>query len=183
MTRRENWYFRGWECRTCIGKNGRAGKELVYIGEYYTFRLEQQALTRLKTVYGGITAALLVCYVLSSLELPAGSRTLWGGACILTIIPLMYLTMGMVNLFRTPLEMTYRDVHASWNRIHYAAMFSTILLGIAAIGEAIYIVKLETAPAADLRWLVGQVVCLSCSAAILWLSLRFPPKMKTPELR
>ena len=178
----QDWYFRGWEYQESVEPGGRSGGRLVYTGEYYSFGVSGDKLRRLKKRYALLTAALLLCYVLCSLDTPTGSRSLWGGACILTIIPLMYLLMGISCLLRAKPKMTYRDRHLSWFRIHYSSMAAALLLAIAAAGEAIYILRLATPPAADIRWLAGQLLSLILSLAILIISCRFPPKMITPEL-
>lgn len=181
LRRRENWYLRGWEYRENAQKNGRPGGDLVYVGEYYSFHICPAALVRLKAAYAVLTAAFLILYVLLSLETPTGSRTVWGGACILTIIPLMYLLMGCYCLLRSEPKMTDRSKHASWSRVHYASMLSTFLLGIAAVGELVYLLHVSVPPAVDVRWLLELTACLACSCGILILSCRFPARMVLPE--
>ena len=172
-----DWYLRGWEYRENIDADGHCRGGLVYTGEYYSFGLSGDHFRQLKIRYLVLTAALLFCYVLCSLDTPTGSRSVWGGACILAIIPLMYLLLGMCSLLRAKPEMTYRDRHLSWYRIHYSSMASVLLLAVAAVGQVIFILRLPSPPAADIRWLAGQIISLVLSIAILIISFRFQPKM------
>ena len=165
-----DWYFQGWERRT--DENGR--KQFVYTGEVYTFPGD---LKRFRSICAGLIEALIALYLLVALLPSEGG--MWHYAAIpqlLEPLPLIYLLMGLVCLFRAKEPLTFRDWYASWRRLKYASIAGTVITACMALVELAYMLfeaDVLSLPGEPL-YLLGTFGCTALSAALWRVVLRNP---------
>lgn len=141
MSKKQNWYLRGWTYSEQISPSGFLKKALIYTGEYYLVRLHKKSFYRVKFWSALETSAIYVLYIWISLLSPQGSRVVYvGAAAILAIIPLMFQGMGVFCLLRSPQCMSYRDYCAGWRRTMTASVLTAILFSESFLGQSIFLI-------------------------------------------
>lgn len=166
-----DWYFQGWERRP--DENGKS--RLVYTGERYSF---PGGIGSVRGPAAAMTAGAAVLYLAAALFPPAGG--MWRIAAIsqlLEILPLVYLVMGLVCLFRAREPMTFRDHYASWRRMERASLFSAVLAAVMTGTELVFLI-LHGGDAPSLpRELLFLAEAAGCAAVsiLLWHFIRKHP--------
>ena len=135
-------YFAGYEKKvTTDPGTGRKKKEYIYRGDYYIFSLAEEGFSRFRLgsllrVLGS-TALFAAAHALG----PQGSVTTYIGIpALLSIIPLVYLLMGLVVLLRTPKpKMTIRQYCFGLERMENVLWILLVLWAVAGGGELVYL--------------------------------------------
>ncbi|MGM9614046.1 MAG: hypothetical protein ACI3W7_00775 [Oscillospiraceae bacterium] len=158
-----DWYFQGWERR--IDENGKHC--FVYTGEYYRF---PDGIRKARIPAVCLTAALCALYLIIALLPSAGG--MWHLAAapqLLEIIPLLYLVMGAVCLLRAKEPLTFRDYHASWQRMRLSAYWSTGFTALMILAELAYLfLAAETISfPGEALYLLGELGCLALSILLI----------------
>ena len=142
----------GWE----RGPDG----ALRYAGEYYTL-----PEGRPKTVAAILSGALVILYLLTALTPSEGG--MWRFAAVpqlLELIPLVYLVMGTVRLFRAKSPMTYRDWYASWRRMKTSSAWSLVFTAAMILAELAFFFAAEKPNTGhELFYLVRILCCAALS--------------------
>lgn len=167
MAKYQHWYIRGWVYEDSLAKNGKVRRELKYRGEYYRPYLSEKQFRNLKLVYALLMAVTYVVYVWFSLGDALGGRVFYAGAgCVLAIIPLIFQGMGVFSLLGAPYRMPFRNYYAAVLRTKVASAFTAGLLGVSAVGEAVFMILHRNQ--ANLVWLNEWIWlggCLLCAVA------------------
>ena len=165
--RTRDWYFHGWERRT--DENGRSA--FVYTGEYYTLPGGSP-----KTAAGVLTGALAVVYLTTALLPSEGG--MWRIAAVpqlLALIPLIYLILGCVCLFRSKQPMTYRDWYASWRRMRVSAAAGFILTACMTAVQLVFLFSGSyKSVGSELFYLFRTAVCAALNGTICLFLYRHP---------
>ncbi|MGI5971136.1 MAG: hypothetical protein ACOX7P_05355 [Oscillospiraceae bacterium] len=180
MARYVNWYWDGWKMKTVLNEKGRKKRIFVYEGEYYSFNLAPRSLMLLKAIYLILTAALFTVFILSSIVgAPSGEAFYSGGPAMLTIIPFIYLFMGVFSLIPVKEKMTYRSYYASMKRIKYSTRFAIAFLAASVIGQIVFLAlnRLNGQLWPELWRLFGSLFCIAVLGAMFYLRHRFPANM------
>lgn len=161
--RTRDWYFQGWERRT--DENGKS--RFVYTGEYYSF---PGGIGKTRTPVLCLTAVLTALFLLVALLPSAGG--MWHYAAIsqlLEIIPLIYLVMGTVCLLRAKEPLTFRDYHASWQRIRVSACWSVGFTAIMVLTELAYLFLAAESNffPNEALYFLGELGCLALSILLI----------------
>lgn len=121
----------------------------------------------MKLVYALLVAVTYVVYVWFSLGDALGGRVFYAGAgCVLAIIPLIFQGMGVFSLLGAPYRMPFRNYYAAVLRTKVASAFTAELLGVSAVGEAVFMILHRNQ--ANLVWLNEWIWlggCLLCAVA------------------
>lgn len=178
MARQVNWYLNGWVYDT-VAQKGHVKKVLVYKGAYYSFNLSTKGLRILKAGYLLLALTIYVVFYLFATNGSQGAETFYSGIPgMLSIIPFIYLGMGVFCLMFAKDKMTYRSYYASVKRITYSARASIILLGLCILGEILFIALHASGTNydmnAELQRLLGALFCAAAAGAALYLQKRFP---------
>ena len=179
MARQINWYMNGWEYHNTKDKHGKNKRVLTYKGVYYSFNLSARGLAALKACYLALALALYMAFILYSTGKAKSGGALYSGfPGMMTIIPFIYLGMGVFCLLLTKRNMTYRAYYASIKRITYSNRIALALMGVSILGRIIYTAVNFSAGTTDLRpELFGFSyggACIALIGGLLFLSNRFP---------
>lgn len=156
-----DWYFQGWERRA-----DESGKlRFVYTGEVYRFPGGMAAVRKPAVL---LAAALIALYALVALNPSAGGMWHWAAVPqLLEAIPLLYLLIGAVCFLRAKEPLTYRDWHASWRRMRYAASWSVVFAALMAAVEIAYFLAVPEARFADeILYFLGELALTALSLAL-----------------
>ncbi len=178
MARHINWFMDGWEYNT-VDHSGKIKRELVYKGAYYSLNLSSKGFRYLKAGYLLMTLAIYAVFLLFSSNGSQGGETFYSGLpCMLSIIPFIYLGMGVFCLMSAKDKMTYRSYYASIKRMTYSARLTAALLGLSVLGEVLYIVihasDSDIHMNLELQRLFGALFCVAVTGAMLYLQKKFP---------
>ena len=156
-----DWYFQGWERRE--DENGKL--RFVYTGEVYRFPGGMAAVRKFAVLFA---AALIALYALVALNPSAGGMWHWAAVPqLLEIIPLVYLLIGAVCLLRAKEPLTYRDYHASWQRMRYAALWSVCFSALMVAAEIAYFFAVPEARFADeILYFLGELALTALSLVL-----------------
>lgn len=184
MSKRTNWYLEGWRYEETITASGSRRRKLVYHGEYYALPLNgEKARAVFKIVMTALVLLLCVAYVIAFTLAKSGAPRVFVGACMLIVIPMMYLFLGVGCLLPVGEKLTYRDFHGSFVRIRWSAFFIAILSAIGFLGAGVsYALGGERAES-ELLWLAEILVCCLCALALIYLEKRYRPRLIPPELK
>ena len=183
MAKRTNWWLEGWQYEESLGPGGRRQRKLVYKGEYYTFGMEKRRLKAYKAVMLSLTLVLTFAYVLAFALTKNSAPRIFAGACMLIVIPLMYLLIGTGCLVSAKDPLTYRDYRGSVLRIRWTSIAVAGLSALGSIGELGYLLTGGGRTDTELWWLAGMIVTCLSAAAIALLEHRYHPRLIPPELR
>lgn len=184
MAKRTNWWLEGWKYEETLGPNGSRRKKLVYSGEYYTFGFAGKRLAALKAAATALTVFLLAGYGLAFLYAQTAMPRIFVGACMLIVIPLMYLLIGVGCLMPVGEKLTYRDYRGSVIRIRWTSLTIAGLALVGLLGEAGYLLLAggERLPR-ELWWLAGIGITFLCALALALLERKHHPRLIPPELK
>lgn len=134
MKGRGDWYFDGYEGRSVPNPDGRPRRQLVYTGEYYGFsgvgKMRGQKLW-----YTLAVAVYLLCYVSNSLSNGTMAHTAYVGLPVfLSVVPAVWLVIGLVCFWAAGPEMTARTLYSSLRRMKRSLWFITPLLAVGSGG-------------------------------------------------
>lgn len=179
-----NWYLRGWEYRAVTKKNGKTGRALVYTGEYYRLAMDKKRRRTMKTAAVAVYVLMCAVYLGFETTLSQGGFVWYAGApCLLAVLPLFYLGLGVFNLAASEEYFTYRRMRATFTRIRVGGKLSTLLLGLGAVGQTVFVViyqnVLPLKP--ELVMLFGALFCCACAIAILILEKHTPYEEVAPK--
>lgn len=185
MGRKTNWWLDGWRYEEQLGENAGRRRKLVYEGEYYSLGRDAPRLPALKLAFTGLTLAETAAYVLTSALAEPGAARIFVGACILVIIPLMYLLIGTGCLWAAKDPMTYRDYRGSILRIRWTSIAIAALNAIGAVGEIIRLIAPGQTPVtvSEKWWLTGTLFCCAAAIGIALLQHRYHPRMQPKDLQ
>ena len=135
-------YFAGYEKQETVDPvTGRKKTEYIYRGDYYIFSTAEKEFSRFRLGsllrVLGATALFAAAHGLG----PRGSVTTYIGIpALLSIIPLVYLWMGLVVLLRTPKpKMTMRQYCFGLERMENVLWILLVLWAVAGGGELVYL--------------------------------------------
>lgn len=183
MAKRTNWWLEGWQYESSLGANGKPQKKLVYTGEYYDFPVAGKGLRRLKAAMCGLCLVALCAYILSFTLFQSGAARIFVGACMLSVIPLMYLLIGTGCLIPVKFRLTYREYRGSVVRIRWTGISLAVLEGVGVLGELLHLLSGPEILSTELMWLSATVLCCMCGLGLAWLEHRFRPRLVPPELK
>lgn len=178
MARHINWYLNGWVFDN-VEQKGQVRRVLVYRGAYYGFSLSDKGLRSLKAGYLLLTLATYAVFFLLSMNGSQGGETFYSGVPgMMTIIPFIYLGMGVFCFVFTKVKMTYRAYYASIKRIIYSSRVAIVLLGLCTMGEVLFIAIHASDPDfhlnVELQRLFGVLFCTAATGVMLFLHKKFP---------
>ena len=90
----------------------------------------------------------------------------FGSLCVFVLIPLIFQGMGVFSLLGAPYRMPFRNYYAAVLRTKVASAFTAGLLGVSAVGEAVFMILHRNQ--ANLVWLNEWIWldgCLLCAVA------------------
>lgn len=184
MSKRTNWYLEGWRYEETIGSGGSRQRKLVYRGEYYALPVKKKkARTAFKAAISAITLLLCAAYVIAFTLVESAAPRIFVGACMLIVIPIMYLFLGVGCLLPVGAKLTYRDLHGSFVRIRWSALFIALLSATGFLGAGANCVLGGERAQSELLWLACILVCCLCAVALIYLEKRFRPRLIPPELK
>lgn len=174
MERKQNWYMQGWEYAESISDTGKQKRVLRYVGEYYAVTASKTKVILLKSVCALSVLLLgLIFYGLSSANIAVGRMTYAHGPYLLTLIPLIYLVIGVVCFFCAPRKMTYRTYYGSVLRIKRASTAVLILTAASFLGNAARLAYAFFARNAGIAWRwemiwMGGLLFSAILSAVIW---------------
>ena len=161
-------YFAGYEKREITNPvTGRKKTEYIYRGDYYIFSTPEEEFRRFRV--GSLFRVLAATALFAAAHAlgPRGTVTLYIGIpALLSIIPLVYLWMGLVVLLRTPTpKMTIRQYCFGLERMENVLWMLLILWAVAGGGELVFLLikRLFTA---------GELLAAGMELAALGLMIR-----------
>ena len=164
----QNWFLRGWEYQdTADGK-----RRLVYTGEYYKLAVPAERRRPVKLAASGLCLAMISVYLGFETTMTQGGLVWYAGApCLLAILPMFYLTLGVVNFLLTEPYFTYRRMVAAFTRLRIGGRLTCLLLGLGVLGQLVFLLRygkaLRLGP--ELFMLFGAAFCALCAAGLLLL--------------
>lgn len=176
MKHRGDWYFEGYEGRSVPGADGRPRRRLVYTGEYYGFARGGNALRR-KLLYTLAVAVYLLCYTLNALSSAETARIAYiGMPVMLSVVPAIWLVLGLVCFWPAGEEMTARVLYASLRRMRRALWVMTPLLAVGAVGCVIRFIPRPAllSSGAELLYLLCTIGAFGADCFVLVLLRRDP---------
>lgn len=184
MSRRTNWYLEGWRYEETIAANGNRQRKLVYRGEYYALPLNgKNARIAFKVATAALTLLLCAAYVIAFTLAESSAPRIFVGACMLVVIPMMYLFLGVGRLLTVGARLTYRDLYGSFVRIRWSAFSIALLSGAGFLGAGVSCILGDKRTQSGFLWLAGILLCCLCALALVYLEKRYRPKLVPPELK
>jgi uncharacterized membrane protein YidH (DUF202 family) len=99
-----------FDVKKTTGKDGKMHRVYTYVGDYASWNLNEEELTRYKRFFVGSGISILLLFAWKSFQnIPLNSSRFAGGATILSLIALMTLGMGIWQFAREKKEMYLRD--------------------------------------------------------------------------
>ena len=167
-----NTYFAGYEKReTTDPVTGRRKTEYIYRGDYYIFDIDDETFRRFRWGSFLRVAAATGRFVAAHLLGPRGTVLPWLGIpALLSVIPLVYLWMGLAALLRTRSpRMTIREFAFGLERMENVLWILWILWAVAAGGEVVYLLIKKLFTAAEL---LAAGMEAAAFALALWQQVR-----------
>ena len=176
MARRGSWFFEGYETVIQTDAKGREKKVLVYRGEWYGLEISPAGLSRVKAAMAALSLVLTALFLLLSFRPSPGGMEPWVGApLLLTLVPLIFLWIGLVNFLVAKPYWEIRTYYAGYRRLGRSALGATVILAVATVAELVFIVTTgRLVVLTESTYLGGLLVCLLCALAIWNIKQRYP---------
>ena len=181
---RGSWFFEGYETQIKTGKNGKKKRELVYRGEWYGLGMIKAEYTLYKGVLFWIMLLLTAAFLIINFLPTAGGMTPWVGApCLLSLVPLMFMWIGLVNFLIAKQEWEIRVFYAGYRRLKRWTMVFFVPMGVTLVAELVYMIRIGPI-GVEISYFSGVLVSLLCAGAVLLLQRRYPAVVvRRPEVR
>ena len=179
MARRGSWFFEGYETVIQTDAKGREKKILVYRGEWYGLGLDRAGLSRVKAAMAALTLVLTAMFLLLSFRPTTGGMERWVGLpLLLTLIPLIFLWIGMVNFLLAKDKWEIRTYYAGYRRLGRCILPAAILLAVSTVADVVYAVRGGSlAIMAESTYLAELLVCLLCLWGLWTIRSRYPAQV------
>lgn len=160
---KERKYKEDYGFETYFDNKGREKRRAVYQGDWYHMHA-QDARFKFQAL---ISLGLCLCAYLIYMKLnsPSGRCMYVLPLAACALIPLAYWAMGVIAIFRNPEKMTRLQKENGPGRALRSALGCSILLGVASIGDVIFIFSSSTARENG-EWLGLGLLFLSTICAI-----------------
>jgi hypothetical protein len=170
------WFFDGYKAVMEPRKDGNGmHRVLVYKGEWYGLKLDRGACRRIKLLFLALSIALSASYLLISFFPSTGGMSRYVGIpCLLTLVPLIFFWIGMINFLPAGEKWELRVYYAGYRRVKRAAYVILCLMSATFVSECVYLFMNADGWSGELLYLAGAAACLACVAAILLLQKRAP---------
>jgi hypothetical protein len=175
MKPRGSWYFEGYQREQQLRTDGTTRSVLVYRGEYYGFPqgLEQQKKLKRQT-----TIAVVLCYLAyfyAQLTPAAGGMYRFVALPgILALVPILFLSIGMVNFWMAKEKWEVRVYYAGYRRVTRWGIALLVLLGIWTAVEIGYLVVHLSLFLSELHYLLAALVSVAAAAWLVYLVRKYP---------
>lgn len=155
-------YIKDYRKEYIVKPNGKPGVTATYIGKYYRFVANEDAIKKARFVFACLSVFAFVCCVIPFCYKSAGSRTMYVAVPhVISLFPIVHLLMGVYNLYtkKTPFIREFRD--KTEQRISNTSIGACFGLGITAIAQLVNCI-LSSFSLADTFYLV--FVTVACAA-------------------
>lgn len=133
-------YARDYEIIEAEDENGRQKSKLVYIGKYYELELETEELIQFKKTSFLLLTIIVVFHIGSGFLSNRGMYQLYVALpYALAFFPLIYLTEGIIRLPKEKRKYRHDEIGNSFDRMRTSIYFLIALLGIALLGEIVFL--------------------------------------------
>lgn len=136
----KNKYADDYETVVTRSEEGGEIETFVYRGDYFQLSLEDDQVKRFKTTSLLLLAFLAVVHVAAGFINNAGMRQFFVSLpYVIALLPMYYLAMGAFRLPGDNRKMRRDEKDYSIGRMKTASLALLILVGLAVIGEALYL--------------------------------------------
>jgi hypothetical protein len=165
-----SWFFDGYTRVEQPTKDGAGTRQvLVYTGEYYGLPGGAEGLRTVKRQSVIATVLCLLAYFYAQFFPSSGGMyRLVALPGILTLVPMMFLLIGLGNFLFAKTEWEIRVYYAGYRRMARWAIAQAVLLGLWAAAEIVYVALHLSLFGEELPYLMAALVSV---AANLWLVL------------
>ena len=133
-------YARDYEIKDSEDENGHKKSELAYIGKYYELELDTPELIRFKKISFLLLAFIAIFHIGSGFLSNRGMYQLYVALpYALAFFPLVYLTEGILRLPKEKRKYRHDEIGNSFDRMRTSIYFLIALLGIALLGEIVFL--------------------------------------------
>lgn len=141
MSKMRDRYFKGYvKEKQLTGKRGKYKTSYVYHGNYYYWKAGPQVIAAHKKLFGVLLTVNILCMAMITLLNTGASRNVYVMAPVLmSVIPLIYEVIGVVQFCRTGDKVREFDFEEINLKLRYASLVNGALLIISAIMALVWL--------------------------------------------